>query len=47
MKPVVADRVSEERLWARHMQMARHGATAAGGVNRQALSRKNSRRGAR
>jgi N-carbamoyl-L-amino-acid hydrolase len=30
--------VNAERLWRRHMQMARHGATAAGGVNRQALS---------
>ena len=30
--------VNAERLWHRHMQMAQHGATAAGGVNRQALS---------
>lgn len=30
--------IDEERLWRRHMQMAEHGATAAGGVNRQALS---------
>lgn len=30
--------VSEARLWQRHVDMARFGATAAGGVNRQALS---------
>jgi N-carbamoyl-L-amino-acid hydrolase len=30
--------INAERLWSRHMEMARHGATAAGGVNRQALS---------
>ena len=30
--------VEEARLWQRLMEMARHGATAAGGVNRQALS---------
>jgi len=30
--------VSEPRLWQRHADMARFGATAAGGVNRQALS---------
>jgi len=34
----IAERVSETRLWDRLMTMARHGATAAGGVNRQALS---------
>ncbi len=34
----IAARISEARLWDRHMAMARHGATAAGGVNRQALS---------
>ncbi len=33
-----ADHVSKERLWQRLMAMARHGATRAGGVNRQALS---------
>jgi N-carbamoyl-L-amino-acid hydrolase len=33
-----SDAVDAERLWARHMQLARHGATASGGVNRQALS---------
>ncbi|HZQ59748.1 MAG TPA: Zn-dependent hydrolase, partial [Casimicrobiaceae bacterium] len=33
-----ADRVDAERLWRRHMSMARHGARADGGVNRQALS---------
>ena len=30
--------VNEQRLWRRHVEMARFGATAAGGVNRQALS---------
>lgn len=30
--------VSEQRLWQRHMDMARFGATTKGGVNRQALS---------
>lgn len=34
----VADHVSKERLWQRLMAMARHGATKAGGVDRQALS---------
>ncbi len=34
----VAQHVDEARLWRRHMQLARHGVTAAGGVNRQALS---------
>ncbi len=34
----VAARVDGKRLWDRHMQLARHGATAANGVNRQALS---------
>lgn len=33
-----ADRIDADRLWARHMQLARHGATANGGVDRQALS---------
>jgi N-carbamoyl-L-amino-acid hydrolase len=33
-----AQLIDEQRLWSRHMEMARHGATAAGGVNRQALS---------
>ena len=33
-----AAKVSEARLWERHLRMARHGATRAGGVNRQALS---------
>jgi N-carbamoyl-L-amino-acid hydrolase len=33
-----AERVSEERLWHRHMAMAEIGATPSGGVNRQALS---------
>lgn len=30
--------VREDRLWRRHMEMAKLGATAKGGVNRQALS---------
>ena len=30
--------VDETRLWARHMEMARHGARPDGGVNRQAFS---------
>ena len=34
----IADHVSRERLWERHMALARHGATPAKGVNRQALS---------
>jgi len=34
----IAQRIDEARLWQRHMRMARHGATAAGGVDRQALS---------
>ena len=33
-----AAHVRADCLWDRHMQLARHGATAAGGVNRQALS---------
>ncbi len=33
-----SDHISEERLWQRHMAMAKLGATAKGGVNRQALS---------
>jgi N-carbamoyl-L-amino-acid hydrolase len=38
MTASLASRVSEARLWERHTRMARHGATPAGGVNRQALS---------
>lgn len=38
MSENVASLVNKERLWARLMQMARHGETPAGGVNRQALS---------
>ena len=38
MSEAVSSLVSKERLWARLMQMARHGETPAGGVNRQALS---------
>jgi N-carbamoyl-L-amino-acid hydrolase len=34
----VSSFIRAERLWQRHMTMARYGATAAGGVNRQALS---------
>ena len=41
MSGAIAGHVSEARLWDRHMAMARHGATAAGGVNRQALSRED------
>ena len=33
----VADRVSEARLWQRHMEMAKLGAIANDGVNRQTL----------
>ncbi|MBI4184130.1 MAG: M20 family metallo-hydrolase [Proteobacteria bacterium] len=35
--------VSEERLWRRHMEMAKIGATAKGGVNRQALTPEDAR----
>jgi N-carbamoyl-L-amino-acid hydrolase len=41
MKPeygAIAGKVDVERLWRRHMELARFGATANGGVNRQALS---------
>ncbi len=34
----VAGAIAEERLWRRHMEMARLGATPRGGVNRQARS---------
>jgi len=34
----LAAHVDRDRLWQRHMLLARHGATAGGGVNRQALS---------
>ncbi|MFD2183298.1 M20 family metallo-hydrolase [Rhodoplanes azumiensis] len=34
----IAAHVDAERLWRRHMELARHGATANGGVDRQALS---------
>ena len=33
-----SDYVREDRLWARHVEMAKFGATPKGGVNRQALS---------
>jgi N-carbamoyl-L-amino-acid hydrolase len=33
-----ANAVNQDRLWQRHVDMARHGGTAKGGVNRQALS---------
>jgi len=35
---IAADRIDAERLWTRHMRLARYGATPGGGVNRQALS---------
>ncbi|MDP1532926.1 MAG: M20 family metallo-hydrolase [Rubrivivax sp.] len=38
MSTKAAAQVSETRLWQRLMQIARHGATPRGGVNRQALS---------
>lgn len=38
-----AARISEARLWQRHMEMAAIGATAKGGVNRQALSVEDAR----
>lgn len=38
MSAAIASRIDEARLWERHMSIARHGATAAGGVNRQALT---------
>lgn len=38
MKLKAAALVDARRLWRRHEEMARHGATPAGGVNRQALS---------
>jgi N-carbamoyl-L-amino-acid hydrolase len=38
MSTQAAAHVSEARLWQRLMQLARHGATPRGGVNRQALS---------
>ena len=33
-----ATRINAERLWGRHLRLARYGALANGGVNRQALS---------
>ena len=33
-----ADAVEDRRLWARHLELVRIGATPAGGVNRQALT---------
>jgi N-carbamoyl-L-amino-acid hydrolase len=33
--------VDEQRLWARHLELARIGGTPAGGVNRQALTRED------
>jgi beta-ureidopropionase / N-carbamoyl-L-amino-acid hydrolase len=38
MNPAPHARVDADRLWHRHQRLARHGATANGGVNRQALS---------
>lgn len=40
---VAAAAVDEARLWARHMEMATIGATAAGGVNRQTLTAEDAR----
>lgn len=34
----IADAVNEQRLWQRHMDLAKIGATAKGGVNRQAFT---------
>jgi len=34
----LAAHIDQDRLWSRHMALAEFGATAAGGVNRQALS---------
>lgn len=34
----IAAHIDADRLWRRHLELARHGATANGGVNRQALS---------
>jgi N-carbamoyl-L-amino-acid hydrolase len=36
-----AERIDQERLWTRLMELATHGATEAGGVNRQALSQED------
>ena len=38
MKLQAAHLVDAQRLWARHMHMAKFGATSRGGVDRQALS---------
>jgi N-carbamoyl-L-amino-acid hydrolase len=38
MARCIAEAVSEARLWQRHQDLARFGATTKGGVNRQALS---------
>ncbi len=38
MMSTASDRVNEARLWRRHMELARIGATEKGGVNRQALT---------
>jgi N-carbamoyl-L-amino-acid hydrolase len=40
---IAAARVSETRLWQRHTDMAAIGATAKGGVNRQALTAEDAR----
>jgi len=39
----LADLVSQERLWNRHIELAKIGATEAGGVNREALTAEDSR----
>jgi N-carbamoyl-L-amino-acid hydrolase len=38
MSALAVAKVDADRLWQRHQQLARHGATRNGGVNRQALS---------
>ena len=38
-----SDRIDQQRLWDRHMAIAKHGATGRGGVNRQALTEDDGR----
>jgi N-carbamoyl-L-amino-acid hydrolase len=38
----VASAIDGDRLWRRHIELAQIGATARGGVNRQALSPEDS-----
>ena len=42
-KTSLASAIDGDRLWQRHMELARIGATARGGVNRQALSSEDGR----